>query len=215
NAPPQLVGAAQDAVDFLGFAGEDALHQIARAYIEEGRVLHRPGEPRLAGLARGHHFAFREDQFRWEIGGALHGGVVADGAAGQRTLHARHEFPFRNRASRGSAQTGGEIRRLALAERFGDHGDVVGHFAFDARNGEAEFVHGVDVFRVRQRGAVGVAGAFEPAVVRALTGVRDHHGRPARAETFGGQAVGVSQLAWVVTVGFDHVPAQGKPVVNV
>src|ERR1017187_750166 len=61
----------------------------------------------------------------------------------------------------------------------------------------------------------GIAKAFEPAIVRALAGVRDHHGGPAGAETFGGQAVGVGQLTRVVAVGFDDVPAEGKPVVYV
>ena len=215
NAAAQLVGGSEDAVDVFGFAREDALHQVAGAHIEEGGVLHRPGKPRLARLPRGHHLALREDEFGGQRGGALDGGVIADGAAGQRGLHALHQILLRNHQGRGGAQPGGEILDIAFAERFSHHRDIGAHFAFDAGDGEAEFAHGVDIFRVRQRGAVGIARAFQTAVFRALARVRDHHRRPAGAEAFARQAVGVGQLPRVVAVGFDDVPAQRKPVVDV
>ena len=125
------------------------------------------------------------------------------------------------RCSSGTTRAAAARRRAVryaislLVQRFHHHGDIVGHFAFDAGNREPELAHGIDIFRVGQRGAVRIAGAFEAAVFRALAGVRDHDGRPAWAEAFGGQTVGVGKFARVVAVGFDHVPAEGKPVVHV
>ena len=58
DAAAQLIAGTEDAVDVLGPSGEDALHQVPGADIEESGVFHRPGEPRLAGLAGGDDLAF-------------------------------------------------------------------------------------------------------------------------------------------------------------
>ena len=63
DAAPQRILAAHDAIDLLGLAGEDRLHQVARADVEERGVLHGPGEPGFGGLAGGDGVAFAEDQF--------------------------------------------------------------------------------------------------------------------------------------------------------
>ena len=94
DAAPQQVVRADDAVDVLGFAGEDGFHQVAGADVEERGVLHGPGEPGFGGLAGGHRIAFLEHQLRRQFVGPLELRVIGHRPAGQRGLHALRPAPL-------------------------------------------------------------------------------------------------------------------------
>ena len=66
-----------------------------------------------------------------------------------------------------------------------------------------------------QRSAVRIRAAFEPAVVQALHGMADHDRRTLGTESLRGEPVRISQLADVVPVHLDDVPALRGPVIQV
>ena len=100
DAAAQRIVRPDQAPDLLGLAGQHRLHQVAGADVEERRLLHRPGEPRLGGAPGGNQAAFLEHQFRRQFGRAAERAVVLQRPARQRRLHALFE-----------RRLGGDLRR--------------------------------------------------------------------------------------------------------
>ena len=92
DSAAQRIRRCDDAVNILGFAGENGFHQVARAQVEERGPLHGPGKPGFGGFAGGDGVAFAEHQLRRQHVWPLQAGVVGYGPAGQRDLHAAGEF---------------------------------------------------------------------------------------------------------------------------
>src|ERR1039458_8249228 len=130
----------------------------------------------------------------------------------ERGLHLADEVGFGGDESGGVVEAGFEIVDLGSAERGGDEREIGVGIAGD---GETEIVHRPHVFVVLERGAVGIGGVLETAVVQALGGVTHDDGGAPWTEGGSGQVVSVGEFADVVAIHLDEVPALAEPVVEI
>ena len=152
---------------------------------------------------------------RRQLGRPLDLPVIYQGTARERRLHAFQQLLFRQDQPRVRFEALQQIGAFGFAQRVHYYWDIGCHVALDAWDGEAELVHRRDIFRVREQRAMGVGRVLELAERQAFGRMTDHHRRFLAAETIGRQAIGVRQLADVLAIHLDDVPAQRKPVVQV